>query len=56
MAEIKTDCFAYDATLTHRHCTVLDDLYCKNEQCNFYKTKVQKEREKLEQERIVFRR
>lgn len=56
MAEIKTDCFAYDATLAHRHCTALEELYCQKGQCNFYKTKIQREREKLEQERQVFRR
>ena len=55
MAEIKTDCFAYDETLSHRHCTALEELYCQKEQCNFYKTKIDKQKEKLELERKIRR-
>lgn len=33
------DCFAYDKTF--KKCRALNDLYCKNEICEFYKTKKQ---------------
>ena len=33
------DCFAYDKSF-HK-CRALDDLYCKHEDCAFYKTKKQ---------------
>lgn len=56
MAEIKTDCFAYNGNSKSKPCIALDELYCKKEQCNFYKTKVDRQREKLEQERTVVRR
>ena len=32
---IKTDCFAYRST--PERCTALNDLYCKFEECGFYK-------------------
>ena len=36
---IKKDCFAYNKrTCT---CDALDRLYCKHEECSFYKTKEQ---------------
>lgn len=31
----KKDCFAYD----RKECGALNDLYCKYQHCNFYKTK-----------------
>ena len=44
----KTDCFGYDEKKCV--CKALKKLYCENEECNFYKTKeqVQKERKKYE--------
>jgi len=38
MAEVKTDCFAYNAAIV-RKCTALDELYCAKEECKFYKSK-----------------
>jgi len=35
--EVKEDCFAYDSK--YKQCTALNDLYCKNEECRFYKNK-----------------
>ena len=35
----KTDCFAYGKF--KNGCSVLTELYCKNEICKFYKTKKQ---------------
>lgn len=37
--EVKEDCFAYDSK--YKQCTALNDLYCKNENCRFYKNKCQ---------------
>lgn len=34
---IKEDCFAYIPE--KRRCKALNDLYCKNGECGFYKTK-----------------
>lgn len=36
MSGIKKDCFAYDKT--RFSCRVLDHAYCKEGECNFYKT------------------
>lgn len=33
------DCFAYDKTF--KKCKALNELYCKTEVCEFYKTKKQ---------------
>ena len=30
------DCFAYQG----KHCYCLNELYCKNEECNFYRTDI----------------
>lgn len=35
---IKTDCFAYSKKRTTEDCKVLKHLFCKNENCKFYKT------------------
>jgi hypothetical protein len=36
---VKTDCFAYDEETFHRPtCRALNGLYCKKEECKFYKT------------------
>lgn len=37
--KVKKDCFAYSKDLDD--CVVLTDLYCKKENCSFYKTKEQ---------------
>lgn len=34
---IKKDCFAYDEG--KEECTALTNLFCKNEECRFYKKK-----------------
>lgn len=39
----KMDCFAYDKR--HVECIALDNLYCRNKECNFYKTKKQNDEE-----------
>lgn len=37
--KVKKDCFAYVKEIND--CIVLTDLYCKKENCSFYKTKEQ---------------
>lgn len=37
--EVKKDCFAYNQMMNG--CTALKRLYCKEENCKFYKTKKQ---------------
>ena len=40
--EVKKDCFAYKKPLDERKygtCNALTELYCKDEICNFYKSK-----------------
>ncbi len=45
-AGIKEDCFAYNGDKSKTiPCTALNDLYCKNEECKFYKSKEQREKE-----------
>lgn len=49
--EIKTDCFAYNEIITElkdgsqnivgKTCSALNELFCKNKECRFYKTKEQ---------------
>lgn len=47
--EIKKDCFAYDGTKTEEYaCSALNNLYCKNEKCNFYKSKHKQSTEHVE--------
>lgn len=38
---VKKDCFAYRNS-ANGTCTALKMLYCKNEKCNFYKSKNRK--------------
>lgn len=42
MGTVKTDCFAYyEATVgnsTRRKCLALNELYCRKEECKFYKS------------------
>lgn len=40
MREVNEDCFAYDKD--KKVCKALDCLYCKKEECKFYKKKVKK--------------
>lgn len=42
--EPKTDCFAFGEK---GECTALKKTYCKSEKCAFYKTREQREAEKL---------
>lgn len=35
---VKTDCFAYEETIHVGMCRALNALYCKKEECKFYKT------------------
>lgn len=37
--QIKTDCFAYKSDNTYNGCNALNKLYCKFEECKFYKNK-----------------
>lgn len=37
---INVDCFAYRDD-KGRYCDCLEKLYCKNEKCSFYKTRLQ---------------
>ena len=37
--QIKTDCFAYKPDNIHNKCNILKKLYCKFEECKFYKNK-----------------
>jgi hypothetical protein len=37
MAKIKRDCFGYSAI--REDCYILKKLYCRNENCKFYKTR-----------------
>lgn len=46
MAEVKKDCFAYRKTERDEQCNILLRLYCREENCKFYKTE-----EQLNQER-----
>lgn len=36
----KRNCFAYNEKI--KDCEILDKLYCKNEECKFYKTNINK--------------
>ena len=38
--KVKHDCFAYSKEL--RKCKALNDLYCRNGECKFYKTEFQR--------------
>ena len=40
MPEVKTDCFGYKSD---RECRALNELFCRREDCAFYKTKAQYE-------------
>lgn len=46
MAEVKRDCFAYRKTKKDEQCNVLLKLYCREENCKFYKTEEQLNRER----------
>lgn len=36
---IKTDCFAFKSNNSYNGCNALDRLYCRIEDCKFYKNK-----------------
>lgn len=45
---VRKDCFGYDARCEVRkkaRCTALNNLYCENENCKFYKTRDEYERQ-----------
>lgn len=44
MAAVKEDCFAY-AKASKCSCNALRQLYCEKEECGFYKTKEQHEKD-----------
>lgn len=46
---VKKDCFAYNSnvSLEKERCSALDDLYCKNCKCAFYKTKEQEIKDRI---------
>lgn len=46
---IKEDCFAYNGniSLEKDRCLALDNLYCKNCKCAFYKTKEQEIKDRI---------
>lgn len=46
--EIKKDCFAYDTR--HKYCNVLKELYCRNEDCKFYKNRTEVDTRKIEED------
>lgn len=43
--EAKTDCFAYRKKGEAEACSALNALYCKHEDCKFYKKRKAKENE-----------
>ena len=42
MKEPKQDCFAYSKISDVESCRALNELYCKKEECRFYKVKKSK--------------
>ena len=40
---IKPDCFAFKSNNLYNGCNALDKLYCRREECKFYKTKEEHE-------------
>lgn len=45
---VKTDCFAYD--LIHKDCNALSEMCCKKQECKFYKSKLEVDSNKIEQD------
>ena len=45
---INRDCFAFKEKGGHQGCRALKDLYCKNEECRFYKSKSEVDIEEIE--------
>lgn len=46
--EVKKDCFAYDAK--YKDCNVLKELYCRNENCKFYKNRTEVNLKQIEED------
>lgn len=44
------DCFAYVVKNGHAGCKALNELYCKNEKCNFYKKRGQVNMNQIEED------
>ena len=53
--EIKRDCFAYRNGKTGEKCHALDDLYCRLENCKFYKEKCQYDKQIISLKRKIER-
>lgn len=51
---IKKDCFAY--SVEHRECKALTKVFCKEENCKFYKTKEEFLKSKKEAEEKAYER
>lgn len=45
---VNKDCFAYDAK--YKECNALKKLYCKDENCKFYKNKKEVNQEQIEED------
>ncbi len=43
---IHKDCFAYKNAGRHPHCIALKELYCKKEECNWYKSKAKEQHQR----------
>lgn len=48
MPEIKKDCFAYMSDNQYRGCMCLNELFCRKENCKFYKTKEEAKKDYLD--------
>lgn len=43
---IHKDCFAYKNAGRNPHCIALKELYCKKEECNWYKPKAKEQHQR----------
>lgn len=48
--EAKISCFAYRNRAGHEGCIALTDLYCKKEECRFYKPAHKVDMQQIEQD------
>lgn len=46
---MKRDCFAFAEKNNHQGCRALKELYCKKEECRFYKRKWEVNLEEIEE-------
>ena len=47
-SSVKTDCFAYGRL--NNKCSILTATYCQQEECKFYKTKIEFEKGRMKDE------